>query len=99
MKTTPKADGTLICFPLAGGGRMTFSADQLERMPKKRLAALRKLIHATAETTYPKTSPRRRRKTFADGSQVIESSSGYEIFEGIPKPKKSGRKAKSAPVK
>ena len=97
MKTTPHADGTLICFPMAGGGRMTFSTDQLERMPKKRLAALRKLIHGAAETTYPKTSPRRR-KTFADGSQVVESGS-YEIFEGIPKPKKSGRKAKSAPVK
>lgn len=73
---------------------MTFSTDQLERMPKKRLAALRKMINGTAETTYPKASPRRRRKTFADGSHVIESGSGYEIFEGIPQPKKAKRKAK-----
>ena len=54
------------------------------------------------KATYPKTSPRRRRQTFGDGSQVIESSNGYEIFEGIPKPKKAKRKAKpakSAPVK
>lgn len=85
---------------------MTFSTDQLEQMSKKQLAALRtalrKKIPSAAETTYPKTSPRRRRKTFADGSYVIESSSGYEIFEGISQPKKAKRKAKpakSAPVK
>jgi hypothetical protein len=54
------------------------------------------------KTTYPKANPRRRRTTFADGSHVIVSSSGYEIFEGIPQPKKAKRKArpaKSAPVK
>ena len=41
------------------------------------------------KATYPKSGTRRRRKTFADGSHVIVSSSGYEIFEGIPKSKKS----------
>ena len=54
------------------------------------------------KATYPKTSTRRRRDTFADGSYVIVSNSGYEIFEGIPKPEKARRKAKpakSAPVK
>jgi hypothetical protein len=57
--------------------------------------------HPQMKTTYPKTGTRRRRTTFADGSHVIESSSGYEIFEGIPKPKKAKRKArpaKSAPA-
>ncbi len=86
---------------MAGGGWMTYSTDQLEKMPKKLLVKLRKPIHGAAETTYPETRPRRR-KTFADGSQVVESGSGYEIFEGIPQPKKAKRKAKpakSAPVR
>lgn len=48
------------------------------------------------KTTYPKTGPRRR-KTFADGSLVIVSNSGYEIFEGIPKNKKAKLKAGTAP--
>ncbi len=48
------------------------------------------------KTTYPKSGTRRRRKTFADGSHVIVSSSGYEIFEGIPKPKQAKRKTKPA---
>jgi hypothetical protein len=46
------------------------------------------------KTNYLKTSPRRRRKTFADGSHVIVSSSGYEIFEGIPKFKRAKLKFK-----
>jgi hypothetical protein len=46
------------------------------------------------KTNYLKTSPRRRRKTFADGSHVIVSGSGYEIFEGIPKTKKAKLKFK-----
>ena len=49
---------------------MTFSTDQLEQMPKKRLAALRKMIRGTA-TTYPENSPRRRSKFFPDGSAII----------------------------
>ena len=49
------------------------------------------------KTTYSKTSPRRRRITFADGSHVIVSSSGYEIFEGIPKSKKARLKTKPTP--
>jgi hypothetical protein len=48
------------------------------------------------KTTYPKTAPRRRHKTFADGSQLIESANGYEIFEGIPKPKIAKQKANPA---
>ena len=48
------------------------------------------------KTNYLKTGARRRRKTFADGSHVIVSNSGYEIFEGIPKSKKA--KLKSKPV-
>lgn len=73
---------------------MTFSTDQLEKMPKKRLAALRKMTHGKAETTYPKTGVRRRSKYFADGSHVIVSGSGYEIFEGIPKSKTAKLKFK-----
>ena len=46
------------------------------------------------KTTYPKTGPRRRSKYFADGSHVIVSSSGYEIFEGIPKSKTAKLKFK-----
>ena len=97
MKTTKKADGALIRFPMAGGGWLTYSTDQLAKMPPARLAALRELIHrppATMKTNCLKTSPRRRRKTFADGSHVIVSSSGYEIFEGIPKSKKANLKLK-----
>lgn len=76
---------------------MTYSADQLEKMPKKRLAALRKLVkrpRSKMKTVYPKTGTRRRRKTFADGSHVIVSSSGYEIFEGITKSKTAKLKLK-----
>jgi len=49
---------------------------------------------ATMKPTCPKTPIRRRRKTFADGSQVIVSNSGYEIFEGIPKSKNARLKLK-----
>jgi hypothetical protein len=46
------------------------------------------------KTNYLKTGARRRRKTFADGSHVIVSGSGYEIFEGIPKFKRAKLKFK-----
>jgi hypothetical protein len=47
------------------------------------------------ENQLPQTGTRRRRrKTFADGSHVIVSSSGYEIFEGIPKSQKAKLKFK-----
>jgi hypothetical protein len=62
-----------------------------------RLAALRELIHRTPaamKTTHPNTGTGRRRKTFADGSHMIVSNSGYEIFEGIPKSKKANLKLK-----
>ena len=49
------------------------------------------------KTTYPQTGPRRRRIIFADGSQVIVSSSGYGIFEGIPKVKTARLKTKPTP--
>ncbi len=48
---------------------------------------------ATMKTPYPKSGTRRR-KTFADGSYVIVSGSGYEIFEGIPKSKTAKLKLK-----
>jgi hypothetical protein len=48
------------------------------------------------KTTYSKTGTRRRRITFADGSHVIVSSSGYEIFEGIPKSKKAKLKPRAS---
>jgi len=99
MKTTKNADGALIRFPMAGGGWLTYSTDQLAEMPPERLAALRELIYrppAAMKTNHLKTGTRRRRKTFADGSHVIVSNSGYEIFEGIPKSQKSKRKAKPA---
>ena len=97
MKTTKKADGALIRFPMAGGGWVTYSTDQLAEMPPERLAALRELIYrppAAMKATAPKTGTRRRRETFADGSHVIVSNSGYEIFEGIPKSKKANLKLK-----
>jgi hypothetical protein len=47
------------------------------------------------KTNYLNTGARRRRKTFADGSHVIVSSSGYEIFEGIPKFKKAKLKPRA----
>ncbi len=46
------------------------------------------------KTSYPKSRTRRRRKTFADGSHVIVSNSGYEIFEGITKSKPAKLKFK-----
>ena len=46
------------------------------------------------KTAYQQTSPRRRRKIFPDGSSLIVSSSGYELFEGVPKAPRPGRKAK-----
>jgi hypothetical protein len=51
---------------------------------------------ATMKATKSKTSQRRRRRTFADGSQLTESFSGYVIYEGIPKRKRTRRKATPA---
>ena len=47
------------------------------------------------KTTYYKIGTRRRRISFADGSHLIVSSSGYEIFEGIPKSKKAKLKPRA----
>ena len=48
------------------------------------------------KTTYYKIGTRRRRISFADGSHlIVSSSSGYEIFEGIPKSKKAKLKPRA----
>jgi hypothetical protein len=75
---------------------MTFSTDQLEQMPKKRLAALRKMIRGTA-TTYPENSPRRRSKFFPDGSAIIAVKGGGTLLvESQPQYEAVDMKAKTS---
>ena len=98
-KTNKKLMGALIRFPMAGGGWMTYSTDQLEQMPKKLLTALRKFLRTPPDAVkpaYPKTSPRRRTKYFADGSALVAIKGGGTLFvESQPQYEVVGLKAKT----
>lgn len=99
MKKKQKQPPMLVTIPDGMGGSMTFDdgPNPILRAYLKKAAppakaqsgTMPKNVPGATKTAYPKTGTRRRRKTFADGSHVIVSSSGYEIFEGIPKSKKS----------
>ena len=76
------------------------SVTPVEQMPKKRLAALQKLITTLPtkmKTTYRKNGPRRQSKFFADGSALVAvKGGGTLLIESQPQYKTAGSKDKSA---